>query len=157
MRVFSCSYTRFLHVILPAIVLATLGSFTAVAQETDAPRELERIDIEAPERRPTPARATRPTAGTESDQAPPEDRSSRPDSESASEVPNAISPATMSLVEGKSGVSIGAASLPAQVEVVTPKIFNSSTSGMTMQTCSAGSRESRQSTTAKAKSAPLSP
>jgi outer membrane receptor protein involved in Fe transport len=121
MRVFWCSYTRFLHVILPAIVVATLGSFTAVAQETDAPRELERIDIEAPERRPTPARATRPTAGTESDQAPPEDRSSRPDSESASEVPNAITPATMSLVEGKSGVSIGAASLPAQVEVVTPQ------------------------------------
>ncbi|MDQ7785026.1 MAG: TonB-dependent receptor [Desulfomonilaceae bacterium] len=113
------SYMRFLCSWFLFIVVTAMGTIWAVAQESDTSRELERIDIEAPEPRPVTAPAARSDRGSESDRLPPPESPSPWDGERASEIPSSIVPSTLSLVEGKSQISLAAASLPAQTQAVT--------------------------------------
>ncbi len=120
MKVLVHSYRRFLAVLAATVMVLSVGIFSAKAQETDRSRELERVEIEAPERR-APARATTPprTPG-DYDQAPESEFQPSEQRRASSEVfsANGIPASTRSLVTDKSQVSIGAASLPAQVQVV---------------------------------------
>ncbi|MFH1116135.1 MAG: TonB-dependent receptor [Pseudomonadota bacterium] len=86
-----------------------------------ATRELERIDIEAPERRPAVRARTPAQADPDFDQPPESDSRSSRDRGSPSEMfsGSGIPSSTLSLVESKSQVSLQAESLPAQVSVVT--------------------------------------
>jgi outer membrane receptor protein involved in Fe transport len=92
----------------------------ALAQETQSLPQLERIDIEAPERRPAARATTAPRAGADYDQPPPsssptDDRGTPSQTFSGSNITASI----QSLVTDKSQVSLGAASLPAAVQTIT--------------------------------------
>ncbi|AFM23458.1 TonB-dependent receptor [Desulfomonile tiedjei] len=104
-----------------AIIFAT--NSVSIAQETESSRPLERIDIEAPERRPA-TRATTPSrSGASYDEPAPAPPSSTEDRGGLSQVfsGSGIPTSTLSLVTDKSQVSLGAASLPAQVQTITPQ------------------------------------
>ncbi len=114
--------------LLIAAGLTIIGEAPAVGQDTDTSRQLERIDVEAPQqRRPVTRAATTPRPGADYDEtAPmdlpsPEDRGGPSQIFSGSDIPSS----TLSLVEGKSRVSLGAESLPAQVSVVTDRDIQS--------------------------------
>jgi outer membrane receptor protein involved in Fe transport len=114
-------YRMFLPLLFLVVALTTMGNVGAVAQETESRRELERVEISSPDRRPA-ARATSDAgSGYGSDQPSPSDSSpSGGQGVSSGTATGTVGPASsLSVVSGKSQVSIGAASLPAQVQVVT--------------------------------------
>jgi outer membrane receptor protein involved in Fe transport len=115
------SYTRIMGFSFLLMALAVLTGIPAHAQESQAPRQLDRVEVLPPERRAAPAPARRSDRGTESDQASQSEAPSAQENQAPSPPSTTIGPATMSLVEGKSGVSMGAASLPAQVQTITPQ------------------------------------
>ena len=121
MRIYESLCGRFLHVLMVALVFLPLAVLPAIGQERPASRELDRVEVLPPERRPARAPATRSDTGAESDQIRPSDFPPSPDGDRDSQVSGTINPSTVSLVEGKSEVSLGAASLPAQVQTITPQ------------------------------------
>ena len=142
----STSYSAckvFLWALFLAVGLTTIADVAAIAQGTDTPRPLERVEINPPERRPATRGTTDRGSGYGSDQPSPSDPSaSGGQGTSSGTATGTPGPATsLSVVTGKSQVSLGATSLPAQVQVVTPKTFNSSTFGGNLQTCSGGPPE----------------
>lgn len=121
MRSSMSTYVRFVCAL--SLVMWFSGSVgsSAIAQDTSSARQLERVEVQPPERRAAPAPATRSDRGAASDEGQASDVPSPPGSDFSSSVPNNISPSTMALVEGKSSVSIGATSMPAQVQTITPR------------------------------------
>ncbi len=120
MRSFVSFCRRSFLVVFLGIALTFTWSFTAVAQEAGNSRELERIEIEAPERRPA-ARPAPPTPSTaDFDQDSVSDLRSFGDRDRASEIfaGTGIPSSVRSLATDKSQVSLGAASLPAQVQTI---------------------------------------
>jgi outer membrane receptor protein involved in Fe transport len=116
------SYIRWLVVCIAALTTGAMVASGSLAQETGTSRELERVEVLPPDRRPARAPVTRTDRGAQSDEAPsPSDTPSRPDTDSPAQPASNVGAATMGLVEGKSQVSIGAASLPAQVQTITPQ------------------------------------
>ncbi len=114
-------YGGVLHVFVLAIALGAMALIPANAQENTVSRELERVEVLPPDRRPSRAPATRSDTGTESDQVRPSDFPAPSESDQGSRATGTISPSTQALVAGKSEVSLGAASLPAQVQTITPQ------------------------------------
>ncbi len=121
MTIFSFSWRRFPNALFLVLALAGIAVGPAVAQETSSSRQLERIDVEAPARRPAARTPTSPVEDVDYDQVDPSAIPSREDRGAASDVfsGSGIPSSTLSLVTDKSRVSIGAASLPAQVQQVT--------------------------------------
>ncbi|MCA1960778.1 MAG: TonB-dependent receptor, partial [Desulfomonile sp.] len=105
-----------------AVALSALSSVEAVAQETEAARPLERVDVEAPERRPA-ARATPEVGRGDEESRLPTTESSRDDRRpSAPTATGTVGPASsLSVVTDKPQVSLSAESLPAQVQAITPQ------------------------------------
>jgi outer membrane receptor protein involved in Fe transport len=92
----------------------------SIAQETESSRQLERIDIEAPQRRPASRATTSSRTGAGYDEpAPSDSMSSENRGALEAALRSNIPSSTLSVVEGKSGVSLGAQSLPSQVNIVT--------------------------------------
>jgi outer membrane receptor protein involved in Fe transport len=106
------------------LALTPLGIVSALAQATERSQQLERVEINPPDRRPA-ARAASDvdSSGYAGDQTPSPDASSSSDRGTATGFGGGSNAAgsTYSLVTGKSTVSTGAASLPAAVQTVTPQ------------------------------------
>ncbi|AFM27751.1 TonB-dependent receptor [Desulfomonile tiedjei] len=123
MRAFSLPYKRFMIAVFAVFALAASGNITALAQGTESSRELERVDINPPDRRPA-ARATSEAAPRytgDQTNSPDSSSSSGPESAAVFGNGNSAAASTLSLVTGKSTVSIGAPALPAQVQTITPQ------------------------------------
>ena len=118
MRGSGYSLLRLICFLAVAMLIVGLVAFAAIAQEMRDSRSLDRVEILPPDRRTAPAQASRGDAGAEAERITPLDLPSPPDSETAFQAPSTISPSTLSLVEGKTQVSLGAASLPAQVQTI---------------------------------------
>lgn len=123
MKVSLCTYTKFVCAFGLVVLLAAAAVAPGAAQDASAPRQLERVEVLPPDRRsPAPSAATRTdNRGAESDQTSSSDVPSPPGAEARGSIASTISPSTMALVENKSGVSIGATALPAQVQTITPQ------------------------------------
>ena len=121
MRGSRSSYRDVFCYVIVALLMAAISGPPACAQEADESRQLERVEVLPPERRPAPAPARRAERAAESDQI---SRSDSPEPR-YDEVPSSpettLSPSTRDLVEAKSGISIGADALPAQVQIITPE------------------------------------
>ena len=98
-----------------------IAGVPAIAQETRASRQLERVEIERLDPRPAARDTSDLGLGYGSDQTSPYDSSFAGDRSNLSQLPGAmgIPASTRSLVTEKSQVSIGSVSQPAQVAVVT--------------------------------------
>jgi outer membrane receptor protein involved in Fe transport len=123
MSEFSSKYKMVLCVLSLCLELTIICHVAAMAQGTDTPRPLERVEINPPERRPA-ARATSDSgSGYGSDQPSVSDSSpSSAQGASSGTATGIVGPASsLSVVTGKSQVSTGATSLPAQVQVVSPQ------------------------------------
>jgi len=117
----ACSAYRILLLVYVsgfAIRMALHTDTRAVAQEAEATRSLERVDVQPP------ARSTAPTASGRDYEDPSafgpqgsSDRTSQPSVFAGTGIPSS----TLSLVTGKSGVSLRAESLPSQVNIVTAR------------------------------------
>jgi len=113
----------FLCVLLLAVGLTTIADIAAIAQGTDSPRPLERVEINPPDRRPAARGTSDIGSGYGSDQPSPSDSSpSGGQGASSGTATGTFGPASsLSVVTGKSQLSTGATSLPAQVQVLTPQ------------------------------------
>ncbi len=104
-----------------AVGLTTIGAIPAPGQGSDTSQQLQRIDVEAPQRRPAPVAETAPRTDADYDESAltsplsSEDRTDPSGMFSGRGIPASA----RSLVDGKSAVSLGASSLPAQVTTVT--------------------------------------
>jgi outer membrane receptor protein involved in Fe transport len=117
-----CRYNISLFVFFLAVGAPVLtADIAAVAQGTENVPQLERIDIEAPDRRPATRAATPSRSGASYDEPSPIPPSSTDNQEGRSQVfsGNGVPASTRSLVTDKSQISLGAASLPAQIQTVT--------------------------------------
>lgn len=115
-------YTRWLAVCIAVLATGAIVPGLAIGQETGASGQLERVEVLPPERRPSRVPATTIDAGAQFDEASSlSDTPSRPDSTGPGQATSNVGAATQSLVEGKSQISLGAASLPAQVQTITPQ------------------------------------
>ena len=123
MSVFYSVCKMLLCVLLVAVGLTTVADVRAVAQETETARPLGRVDIEAPERRAPARAATAPATGSDYDEGTPSgSQSSEARGISSQTATGTVGPASsLSVITGKSQVSLAAESLPAQVQVVTPQ------------------------------------
>jgi len=113
----------FLWVLFLAVALTAIAEVAAMAQETRTGRPLERVEIISPERRAADRRTSELGSGYGEDQTSPSDSSSSGERAISSGTATGISgPASsLSVITGKPQVSLGATSLPAQVQVVTPQ------------------------------------
>ncbi len=121
MRVSYLDHTIFLSVLFLSIGLTGIADVRAIAQVTETSRQLDRVEVEALEMRPSARGTSAPGSGLDYDQPTPSGFPSPEDLAGPTQAfsGSGISAATLSLVEGKSVVSLNAASLPAQVQVVT--------------------------------------
>lgn len=125
MTVLNFSHRRFSYVFVLVLALVTIAASYGTAQETQDSRPLERVDVVPPEQRQRPVPRTTPRVDSEydpgevtgSDLPPTADRQRSSEVVSGAGIPSE----TLSLIEGKSQVSIGAASLPAEVQTVTSR------------------------------------
>lgn len=113
----------FLFLSFLAAGLTAIVDVPAMAQETRASRELERVEVSPPDRRATSRATPNVDSGYGSDQPSPSGSpSSGERGASSGTATGAAGPASsLSVITGKSQVSLGATSLPAQVQVVTPQ------------------------------------
>ncbi len=119
----SCfEYRMFLCVIFLNAALTTIWEVSAVGQGTESSRELERVEIPAPDRRPATGTLGL-GSGYGSDQPSSSDALPSGGLGAASgTATGTVEPASsLSVVTGKPQVSLGATSLPAQVQIVTPQ------------------------------------
>ena len=116
-------YRMFLCVIFLGIALTTISDVRAMAQGTESSRQLERVEIPAPDRRPAARASSELESGYGSDQPSTSGSSLSGGQGSASgTATGTVGPASsLSVVTGKPQISLGATSLPAQVQVVTPQ------------------------------------
>ena len=123
MNAFYTAAKMVLCVLFLAVGLTTIADVAVMAQETDSARPLERVEVEAPERRPAARTTSDAGSGYEGDQPSTSDASpSGGQGTSSGAITGTVGPASsLSAVSGKSEVSLGATSLPAQVQVVTPQ------------------------------------
>jgi outer membrane receptor protein involved in Fe transport len=123
MSAFFAASRIFLCVVFLAVGLTTIADVTAMAQGTDTPRPLERVEINPPNQRAAARESSDAGSGSGSDQAPASDWSSSGErGNSSGTATGTVGPASsLSVITGKSQVSVGATSLPAQVQVVTPR------------------------------------
>lgn len=110
-----------LGVLCLTVGLTMVDDVLAIAQESGSSRQLERVEIEAPQRRPAPRATTAPGSGADYDQFFPSESPLSEDRErpSGTFTGSGIPASTLSLVEAKSQVSLSSESLPAQVSEVT--------------------------------------
>jgi outer membrane receptor protein involved in Fe transport len=123
MSAFYSACKLFLWALFLSVGLTTIANVAAMAQGTDTARPLERVEINPPERRPATVATSDVGSGYAGDPSPSPDASSSSDRGTATGFGGGSSAAaaTYSLVTGKSTVSMGAASLPAAVQTVTPQ------------------------------------
>ena len=116
-------YKMILCVIFLSAALTVICDDSAVAQGTEGSRQLERVEITPPERRPAARASSELGAGYGSDQPSSSDGSpSGGQGASSGTATGTVGPASsLSVVSGKPQISLGATSLPAQVQVVTPQ------------------------------------
>ena len=121
----STSYSAkvFLGVLFLTVGLTTIADIAAIAQGTDTPRPLDRVEINPPDRRPAARGTSDIGSGYGSDQPSPSDSSPfGGQGASSGTATGTVGPASsLSVITGKPQVSLGATSLPAQVQVVTPQ------------------------------------
>lgn len=118
----SHTYTRWLVVCFAVLAVATFVASGSLAQDTGSSRRLERVEVLPPDRRPARAPAATTDQGAQSDEAPsPSETPSRSDTDSPAQPTSSVGAATQALVTDKSQVSGGAASLPSQVQTITPQ------------------------------------
>lgn len=122
------SASSFLHkafvcMLILILALTASGNISALAQETESSRQLERVEINPPNRGAAARAASDADSGYASDQPSSPDASSYSGRGAATGFGGGSSAAasSFSLVTGKSTVSIGASSLPAQVQTITPQ------------------------------------
>jgi len=116
-------FKMLLSVTLIGLALATIWDVSAVAQGTESSRQLERVEINPPDRRATTRGTSALGSGYGADMPSPSDSlpSGGPGSTSGTAT-GTIGPASsLSSVSGKPEISMGATSLPAQVQTVTPQ------------------------------------
>ena len=113
----------FLCVIFLSAALTTIWEVSAVGQGTEGSRQLERVEIPAPDRRPAARVESAADSGYAADQTPSPDASSYRGRGAAAGFGGGSDAAasTLSLVTGKPQVSLGATSLPAQVQTISPQ------------------------------------